>query len=335
MGCVSISNAFFKNGKISQAQFKDAVLFAEQELEPIQKRFNASQWNEAIGASGSIRAIDEVLKASHWSNNGITQVGLEKLVAHCVKCKHIDELNLPQLNAERLPVFLGGVAIIYATFKVLGISQMTVADGALREGLIYDLLGRIYHSDIRSETVQILAERYHTDNQHAARVKQSIQHMLKQVQVFKEDDKATIAQFMDWAATLHEIGRDIAHHHYHKHSAYIIKNADLAGFSSQDQAIIATIVRSHRRKFERKYFEKLPAPWNKYTPTLCIILRIATLLHRNRYDIALPDFKIVIDKSLIKLDFTAQWLEQVPLTHADLKLEADYLKAGHFKLKFK
>jgi exopolyphosphatase / guanosine-5'-triphosphate,3'-diphosphate pyrophosphatase len=335
MGCVSVSNAFFKNGKISQSQFKEAVLFAEQELEPIQRRFNAKQWDEAIGASGSLRAIDEVLKASQWSNNGITLAGLEKLVAHIVKCKHINELNLPSLNIERLPVFLGGVAIIYATFKVLGICQMSVADGALREGLIYDLLGRIYHSDIRAETVRMLARRYHTDEHHADRIKQSTQYMLAQLQVFKADEQENIAQFMEWAAMLHEIGCDIAHHHYHKHSAYIIGNADLAGFSSQDQAIIATIVRSHRRKFECKHFDKLPAPWNTYTPILCIILRIAVVLHRNRYDIELPDFKLVIDKRLIELKFPPNWLEQAPLTRADLKLEADYLKASNFKLKFK
>ncbi|MFI3138164.1 MAG: exopolyphosphatase [Methylococcaceae bacterium] len=334
MGCVSISNAFFKDGKISSSQFKEAVLFAEQELEPIQQRFNAKQWNEAIGASGSLRAIVEVLKASHWSNNGITQTGLDKLLEHLLKCKHISEITLPELNAERLPVFMGGVAIIYATFKVLGISQMTVADGALREGLVYDLLGRIYHSDIRSETVHMLAERYQSDRQHAARIKQSIQYMLRQLSLFKEEDKENINQFMDWAAALHEIGRDIAHHHYHKHSAYIIENADLAGFSSQDQAIIATIVRSHRRKFELKHFNKLPAPWDNYTPTLCIILRIAVLLHRNRYDIELPDFKITMTKSLVALKFPDQWLEQAPLTHADLRLEAGYLKACDFKLKF-
>ncbi len=134
MGCVSVSNAFFKGGKISVNQFKGAVLFAEQELEPIQNKFRAAQWDEAIGASGSLRAIDEVLKASAWSNNGITLAGLEKLVAHIVKCKYIHELNLPALNAERLPVFLGGVAIIYATFKVLGIKQMTVADGRRAPG---------------------------------------------------------------------------------------------------------------------------------------------------------------------------------------------------------
>lgn len=335
MGCVSVSNAFFKKGKISPEQFKEAVLFAERELDPIQKRFNVNFWDEAIGASGSLKAIDEVLKASQWSNNGITLEGLNKLVSHIIKCKHINELNLPALNAERLPVFLGGVAIVYATFKMLGISQMTVADGALREGLVHDLLGRIYHSDIRAETVQLLAGRFKADSVHAARINQSVQYMLQQVSLFKAEETETITQFMDWAATLHEIGQDIAHHHYHKHSAYIIENADLAGFSSQDQMVIATIVRAHRRKFELKHFEKLSAPWHKYAPIMCIILRIAVILHRNRLNIEHPDFKLVISKALIELKFPSEWLAQAPLTHADLKMEANYLKEADFKLKFK
>lgn len=335
MGCVSISNAFFKKGKISPELFKAAVLFAERELDPIQKRFNVNFWDEAIGASGSLRAIDEVLKASQWSNNGITLEGLNKLVTHIIKYNHINELNLPELNSERLPVFLGGVAIIVATFKKLGIMQMTVADGALREGLVHDLLGRIYHSDIRAETVQLLADRFKADLTHAARIKQSIQHMLRQMQLLTTEENETIAQFMDWAAALHEIGQDIAHHQYHKHSAYIIENADLAGFSSQDQAIIATIVRSHRRKFELKHFEKLPSPWNKAAPILCIILRIAVILHRNRLNVEHPNFKMVIDKKEMHLKFPPMWLAQAPLTHADLKMEADYLKEADFKLRFK
>lgn len=334
MGCVSISNGYFKNGVISQTAFKEALLFAEQELEPLQKRFNAGVWDEAIGASGSLKAIDKVIQAGNWSNNGITQAGLDKLVAHILQCKHIKELNLPELDAERLPVFVGGVVIIVATFKILAITQMTVADGALREGLIYDLVGRIYHSDIRSETVKLLAKRYHTDDQHADRVKQSVQYMLDQLTTFNSVEPETIAQFMGWAAELHEIGRDIAHNQYHKHSAYIIEHADLAGFSSQDQTLIATLVRSHRRKFDTKLFHNLPMPWSSYAPYLCIILRLAVTLHRSRYDIELPDFKIAINGSNIALEFPKQWLEQAPLTYADLKLEADYFKACGFKLKF-
>lgn len=335
MGCVSVSNAFFKDGLLSKNAFNQATLFAEQKLEPFQRKFHCLNWDEAIGASGSLRSIAKVLQATNWSNNGITRQGLEKLVAHLNQCNHISELNLPELNPERLPVFPGGVAILYATFKSLGIEQMTVADGALREGLIQDLLGRIYNHDMRSATVQSVADRYHIDKKHATRIKQSINIILKQLSAnysWPNDEDCT--QFLNWAVDLHEIGIDIAHSQYHKHSAYIIENADLAGFSNQDQVVLAAIIRSHRRKFSAALFNDLPSPWNIHAPYLTLLLRLAVLLHRNRHEQKLPDFKIAIIKSNIVLQFPNAWLSQSPLTHADLIQEADYLKSAGFKLEF-
>ncbi|MEC4750287.1 exopolyphosphatase [Methylomicrobium sp. Wu6] len=335
MGCVTLSNQFFKSGKLSKSAFAQAVLFAEQQLEPFQQVFRRGKWNKAIGASGSLRAIDKVLKAKGWSNNGITLEGLEQLAAHIGQCGHVNELKLPDLNPDRLPIFPGGVAIVYATFKILGIEQMTVSDGALREGLIQDLMGRIFDHDIRSATVRNWAERFHTDKPHAARVKQTIAYMLPQLRNDNTPiDNDTITQFLNWAADLHEIGRDIAHSGYHKHSAYIIENGDLAGFSRQDQTLLATLIRTHRRKFVRSLFAGLPAPWNEVAPYLSIILRLAVLLRRNRFDADLPKFGIAIEKSKIRLSFPENWLNASPLTHADLLLEADYLKQGGFKLDF-
>jgi exopolyphosphatase/guanosine-5'-triphosphate,3'-diphosphate pyrophosphatase len=334
MGCVLVSDLFFKDGRISKNAFTRATLFAEQKLEPFQKKFQRKNWNEAIGASGSLRSIAKVLQAKSWSNNGITSAGLEQLVAYINQRSHIDELALPELDPERLPVFVGGVAIVYATFKSLKIEQMTVADGALREGLIQDLLGRIYDHDMRAATVGVLADRYHTDKDHSARIKQTISAMLMQLNNLDFLlSNGTITQFLYWAADLHEIGIDIAHSQYHKHSAYIIANGDLAGFSSHDQILLATIVRSHRRKFSRSIFKDLPHPWNEYAPYLTIILRLAVLLRRNRYEYTLPDFAIAIVKSSIRLQFPALWLSQSPLTHADLIQEANYLKSAGYKLE--
>jgi exopolyphosphatase/guanosine-5'-triphosphate,3'-diphosphate pyrophosphatase len=335
MGCVSVSNAFFKDGHLSKNAFNQATQFAEQKLEPFQRKFHYRNWDEAIGASGSLRSIAKVLQAANWSNNGITRQGLEKLVAHLNQCDHINELNLPELDPERLPVFPGGVAIVYATFKSLGIEQMTVADGALREGLIQDLLGRIYNHDMRSATVKSVADRYHTDKKHAARIKQTIKIILTQLSdncSWANDENH--AQFLDWAADLHEIGIDIAHSQYHKHSAYIIENGDLAGFSNQDQILLASIIRTHRRKFSLALFNDLPSPWNIAAPYLTLVLRLAVLLHRNRHEQQLPEFKIALIKSRIYLQFPNAWLTQSPLTHADLILEADYLKAAGLKLEF-
>lgn len=335
MGCVTVSHKFFQKNKLSKKAFIQAVLFAEQKLEPYQGRFAYTQWDEAIGASGSLKAIAKVLLAKEWSNNGITLEGLEKLVRHINSCKQIDELKLPELSEERLPVFVGGVAIIYATFKTLGIQQMTVADGALREGLIDDLLGRIYNHDTRSKTVEVLAKNYHTDKHHAEKIKQSVHYMLQQIDPSQnQDDRKTAAQFLAWAAQLHEIGHDIAHNAYHKHSAYIIHHADLAGFSRQDQILLATIVRLHRKKFSSSYFNELPKPWNEYTIILTIILRLAVILHRSRHALTLPDYKITINKKHIKLIFPKNWLAQSPLTNADLQLEADYLDNEDFKLSY-
>jgi exopolyphosphatase/guanosine-5'-triphosphate,3'-diphosphate pyrophosphatase len=335
MGCVTVSNRFFKDGIISKSAFAQAVLFCQQRLEPFQTKFHRKNWEQAIGASGSLRSIAKVLQAKNWSNNGITTAGLELLVARIQQCNHVNELALPELDAERLPVFAGGVAIVYATFKSLGIEQMTVADGALREGLIQDLLGRLDNHDVRASTVQNLANRYRTDERHAARIKQTINTML--VQLSKKCSWAgneNGMQFLQWAADLHEIGIDIAHSQYHKHSAYVIENGDLAGFSRQDQQILATIVRSQRRKFSPSLFMDLPELWSTEAVSLTLVLRLAILLHRNRADQTLPSFKITMSKLKISLKFATGWLAQSPLTHADLTQEAEYLKAAGYKLEF-
>jgi exopolyphosphatase/guanosine-5'-triphosphate,3'-diphosphate pyrophosphatase len=335
MGCVSVSNVFFREGRLSRQAFTQAALFAAQQLEPIEKKFQRENWEEAVGASGTLRAIAKVLQAKNWSNNGITREGLEQLVVHLTQCTHINELHLPELDSERLPVFPGGVAIAYATFKSLGIEQMTVSEGALKEGVIQDLLGRLYDHDSRTATTRSLAARYYTDKAQALRIKQTINHMLTQLTTGNSlFDNEQVVQFLEWGADLHEIGQDIAHSQYHKHGAYIIENGDLAGFSRQDQIILATIIRSHRRKFTLSRFYDLPAPWNEYAPYVTIILRLAILLHRNRHDEKLPDFRIGITKSRIELDFPDQWLNQSPLTHADLMQEADYLKSAGFTLVF-
>lgn len=334
MGCVTVSQTFFRNGELTKKAFKKAVLHAEQHLEPFQDKFNCRHWDQAIGASGSLRAISSVLRTAGYSNNGITRDGLELLLAQCIKVGRLELLNLPELSAERRPVFAGGLAIVYATFKALGIEQMTVSDGALREGLVHDLLGRIYNHDIRSETTQTLAAHYRTDREHAERIKATVRYMVAQLarHDFIADNDAAL-QFLEWAVELHEIGQDIAHSQYHKHSAYIVENGDLAGFSKQDQLILAALVRTHRKKFALSRFEKLPSPWHKYAPMLTIVLRLAVRLHRNRHT-QLPDFKMTIKGNTIRLAFPEDWLEQAPLTQADLKQEARYLKCAHFNLVF-
>ena len=335
MGCVTLSNLFFKKGKLSKKSFKAAVIYAKQKLRSQQVRFSHEHWDEAIGASGSLRSIHKVLIASNWSNNGITREGLDQLVRHITQCKHIDQLKLPDLNEERLPVFVGGVAIIYATFQTLGIEQMTVSDGALREGLVHDLLHRIYAHDIRTKTVELVAKHYHTDIQHASRVKKTVNYMLRQLgKQYRPDNAQKMTQLLHWAVSLHGIGLNIAHSQYQKHSAYIIENGDFSGFSRQDQQVLSTLVRAHRKKISRSRFKKLPAPWDVDLPYLAIILRLAILLHRNRHIMKRPKFTVAINEKTVTLKFANHWLKDAPLTCADLVTESIYLKHIGFSLQF-
>ncbi|MEN8259167.1 MAG: exopolyphosphatase [Pseudomonadota bacterium] len=335
MGCVSMSTAHFKDGKITPKRFNNAVLSARQKLEPFQLDFNKNKWGEAVGASGTLRAVCKVLQATGWSKSGITLGGLKKLADCMLEAGHVDKLELPELSIERKPVFPGGVAVLYASFLSLDIDFMDVSDGALREGLLHDLLGRIYDDDIRIRTANTLVERYHVNTDHSARIIKTLRHLLKQSENTLRIDRETAAQWLQWAAELHEIGLDIAHSQYHEHGAYIIKHADMAGFSQQDQELLSALVRVHRRKFSRKRFKNLMPPWNKTAPKLAVLLRLSVLLHRSRHPKPLPELKLDFSGNTIDLTFPEKWLEDHPLTVADLEQEAKYLNAGYFKLCYR
>ncbi len=332
MGCVTISQRFFKAGIIETQQFKKAVIFVKRHLNAHKKQFNYVHWDEAIGASGSIRAVCKILIAHQWCQNDITLEGLEKFKQHALNCKHVSQLNFLGLDEERLPVIMGGFVILYTTFKVLGIQSMSVSDGALREGLIYDYLGRLANRDVRSETVKSLALHYHTDNGQANLIKQTIARLVKQVEPFLGEHVTVMAQYLMWAAELHEIGRNIAHSQYHKHGAYVIKHGDLSGFSQKNQTLLSLLVLNHRRKISLKKLKALSKPWDTQALYMIVILRLAVILQRNRSSTAVPDFEMTLNKTTLCLIFPEQWLDNAPLTHADLQQEADYLKPAGITL---
>lgn len=335
MGCVSMSMAHFADGRISAKRFKRALLDAERKLEPFQHVFQRSEWDQAIGASGTLRTTHKLLVSRGWSRDGITAEGLERLVEAVILSGKLNKTDFPDLDPERYPSFPGGLAIIQASFMALGIESMRISDGALREGLLHDLLGRINHEDIRDRTVASLAKRYHVEIEHSRLIQQTLNALLDQYQFPPQLDRETAAQWLNWAALLHECGRDIAHSGYHKHGAYILANADLPGFSKQDQLLLATLVRSHRRKLPVKLFRELAAPWNEAGVMLAVLLRLAIVLHRSRALIDTPDLRLAVSKASVSLTFPPQWLEEHPLTVADLEQEANYLDGADIQLKFR
>lgn len=331
MGCVSMSQRFFKSGKISPEKIRKAEIAIKLELEPFVQRLQQYRWQDVIGASGTIRSINKIVIAYGWSDNGISFHSLKKLREHMLNAGHIDKLELTDLNPERLPVFVGGVMILYTTFKMLGIKTMRVSDGALREGLIHNLLGRIQYDDIRSHSVAALARRYHVDTDQVERVLETTRHCFTQLATSWNLDAKEHLQWVEWAAMLCEIGLDIAHSHYQKHGAYIIEHSDLAGFSKQEQLLLATLVLAHRRKLPATAINELPAYWRTLAKKLAIILRMAVILNRSR--IKIPNqFKLSIDGNQITLQFTDNWLDDHDLTKADLIQEAKFLSAENIML---
>ena len=333
MGCVSMSQRFFKSGKISLEKIRKAETAIELELEPLVQRLQQYHWQDAIGASGTIRAINEIVIAHGWSDNGISFTSLKKLRKHMLNAGHIDKLELTDLSPERLPVFIGGMMILYTTFKMLGIKTMRVSDGALREGLIHDLLGRIQHEDIRLHSVNALAERYHCDEAQIKRMQETARFCFQQLAESWQLETDNDLQWLEWAAALCEIGLDIAHSQYQKHGAYIIKHSDLAGFSKQDQSLLATLVLSHRRKLPREALNKLPDHWRELAKKLVTILRLAVILNRSRIRIT-HQFQLSVKDYHIVLCFTDGWLKHHSLTKADLKLETHYLESEGIRLSF-
>ena len=230
MGCVSFSQRYFPDGKIGKGPLQKAELAARAQVQVIASRFAWSAWQEAVGSSGTARALADIMQQNGWSDGGITALGIEKLRALLVKAGEVKALTLPGLQAERIPVLPGGFSIMAGIFAELDIEQMAVTGGALREGVLLDLLGRFHHHDQRDATVTQFMRRYHVDVAQAARVEALALALFDQVAAHITQDAESARRLLIWAARLHEVGITIAHAGYHIHSAYILGNADMPGF---------------------------------------------------------------------------------------------------------
>jgi exopolyphosphatase/guanosine-5'-triphosphate,3'-diphosphate pyrophosphatase len=331
IGCAGLSTEHFPGGEVTKDGWRKATLAAHQELEPIVRRFRRHGWQRAAGSSGTVRTVARVLLEGGWGDGDVTAPALAQLRDRLLAAGDVRDLESIGMSPERAPVFPGGLAILAAAFEALEIERLAVSEGGLREGVLYDLLGRIHHEDTRSRTVQAMMERYHVDHEQAERVEATARRLFEQAAAaWKLDDED--ARALQWAALLHEIGLDIAHGHFHRHGAYVIENADLPGFALDEQALVATLVRAHRRKLPIELFEDQPRGWIR----LAVLLRIAVALHRSRGgDAPLPELSIEEGKRSLQVRFPAGWLEANPLTAADLELETRYLESAGFQLTVK
>jgi len=325
MGCVAFSERFFPEGRIKARRFEAAYLAARQELEPLEAQFLSWGWASAIGASGTMLSIRDVVAALGLATSGIPVTALPELRRMLLEHGDVQSLSLPGLSPDRAPVFPGGLAILTAVMNAFRIDRFQVSDGALREGLLLDLVDRTQHHDERDQSIEDLARRYHVDAAHAMRVRDTALALLASAAVAWGLDDPEWAKLLGWAAIVHEVGTDIAHSQYHKHGYYLLLNMDLSGFSRDDQRRLALLVRSHRRKFPVAEFSVLLDNERDNLMRLAALLRVSVVLHRNRTLDPVPVTLQAKRNDGMVLKFPDAWLDAHPLTCLDLEQEVGYL----------
>jgi exopolyphosphatase/guanosine-5'-triphosphate,3'-diphosphate pyrophosphatase len=334
MGCVSMTERFFPGGVITRAGFNKARMVAQLELRPVKAFFRGAEEVQAIGTSGTIRATEAVAQELGFSEAGLTPDAVERLIDKVCEYDSVEDLTMSGLTDRRGQVWPGGLAILAELLHVLNIPHLEISDGAMREGLLYDLLGRLQHEDARERTVRAMMSRYHVDEQQAERVSRTVADLYAQCKQQWGFSSRIAGNVLDWAARLHEIGLDISHDGYQRHGAYIAENADMPGFPRAEQRFLATLIGGHRQAIRKSSFRALPKAWREGALRLLILLRLGVLLNRSRNVAEMPPVKLAVTRRGLSLQFDTEWLTANPLTVADLEREQEFLKPLGYSLTF-
>ncbi|MCC6196338.1 MAG: Ppx/GppA family phosphatase [Burkholderiales bacterium] len=315
IGCVNMTQRFFAGGELRAGAFRAAETEARSFIEGIAVDFGPGHWRDAFASSGTALALAAILEQNGLSDGGITPQGLARLRKRMVGAGHIARLSLTGLSADRAPVLAGGFAIMMAAMSELAVPRIMPVGGALRLGVLYDLLGRTIKRDTRQVTVESLSERYRVDQPHARRVAAMAKALY--LASSPQPDPA-LAQRVEWAALLHEIGYSVSHIGFHKHGAYILENADMPGFSAQDQRHLALLVLGCRGGLS-----KLDALFaNADLAAQMLALRLAVLFHHARREIDAPRMVLAIGKR-VRFEIARRWLKAHPLTERLLEVERE------------
>jgi len=320
VGCVSYSQQFFADGRLGKRAFEKAYDRACVEVSHIRKHFHARNWAECVGSSGTLQALETILINQQWSDQGISRRGLQRMRKHLLQFERIDGVELAGLSDARRSVIAAGVAITEAIFDVLEIHTMRTSKGALREGVIYDLIGRLQHEDVRERSVNAMLQRYGTDEETAALVARHTA-LLFAACAGGWQLSAADGELLQRAARMHEIGMAISHKHFHRHGAYLLRNSDMPGFSQGEQEHLALLVSCQRGKLRREAFSELGASELGRLRRMVAILRLAVVFKYAEQLEALPQLAIRAREEALELDFPADWVRRHPLTWHELQAE--------------
>jgi exopolyphosphatase / guanosine-5'-triphosphate,3'-diphosphate pyrophosphatase len=335
LGCVAMTERYFPGGGITPEAFTRARVAARLELRPVKAFFRGASGVECVGTSGTIRATELVASELGLIDaHMLTAEAVEKLILRVLEFDSTAKLILPGLPDRRAEVWPGGLAILVELLRVLRIEALRVSDGALREGLLYELVGRLRHKDARERSVRAMAARYHVDREQAERVAATARMLLSQCAEAWELEMPLSRNMLEWSAKLHEIGLDISHDGFQRHGAYIAENADMPGFPRAEQRFLAFLIGSQRHQIVARNQRRLPRAWRKSALRLAMVLRLAVLLHRSRSLLEMPPATLTVGKRSLNLRFEGDWLAANPLTVADLEREVGYLETAGYRLGF-
>jgi len=320
MGCVGYTKQFFAEGVLDKAAFKAADTAARMEIQGVVAQFRRakgnSPWEEAVGSSGSAKALGEVCAANGFSEGAITLDGLKWLREQLISAGNTQNMDIAGLKVDRKPVIAAGLAIMLALFQELEIESMTIAQGAMREGILLDLLGRVHDQDMRDVTVAQFQRRYQVDVAQAERVEALALNLLPALSESVNEPMEQARHRLKWAARLYEVGISIAHSGMHKHGAYIVENADMPGFSRRDQVALAALVRASRGSLSKLSLSWVDANW-----PLILCLRLAVLFNYSRRKLQLTGISLSCHHGECELVVPTALLKANPLTHTALEAE--------------
>ncbi len=323
MGCVGYSQRYFAGGRTTRAAFDRAATAAAAEVEAIARDFDANHWRDAFGSSGTAQALADIGVHSGFATSGITRESLEALRQRMIRAGSVERLALPGLKASRAPVLAGGLAIMLAAMEGLRIERVEPAVGALRLGVMVDMLGPGGPTGTREATIAAFVARHHVDAAHAQRVA-DLARALYLAAAPRPD--AETAKRVHWAGMLHEIGQSISHQGFHKHGAYILENADMPGFSASEQRALAWLVTGCRGNLA-----KLEAILGDAgVRAQLVALRIAVIVHHARMAVDVPEMALAV-RDTIRLSLPRRWLDRHPLTAHLLREEGEAWTAQGYR----
>lgn len=310
VGSVSWSNRYFPDGRLVESAFERAEIAAQAVLDDALAAYAARNWDCAYGSAGTVGAVADILQRAGHSDGTVTADGLDWLCDRLLAAGQVERVRLDGLKDDRRPVLAGGVAVLRAIFNLLDVQEMAPAAGALRHGVLYDMLEREEDSgaDVRSATVKRLSATFQVDVAQAERVERVARHLFRQLRRGPAAELREHEHALSWAARLHGIGSIISHSDAHKHGAYILENADAPGFSQSELHRLALLVLGHRGKL-RKLDADFGDSWFVHQ---LMALRLAVILCHARRE---PDLKGVTLRAAddhVRLALRRGWDEAWP-----------------------